>query len=397
MSQDRAASILGPILRTNEFLGVGPFVRPVETKGHYKHSRRFMRYIRFASFMVKFWWFRGLGLFTMKYFFARSYFRAGVSDFGRNTVATVGLLLLSRKLTEVNQVIVLSDSFSHREESRKWVSRLVSRMNMLVWGYVSLRIFLDIATFYSENLMPVFMESEMFIDPAGVPPNMYPLILCYAFVDMMFNRLITSVALLLNQVTYIVFNFLAFTKFSNFDSDIRDCLRNRGGPNHIWRLRLLHADLCQLIIFMDDLFSPLALLLHGGVVAGYCTETLRFIQRYERGLDISESWLTFFTFALNMTYLLTMISITTASTSKLCESPKRSMRIVHDLLQNYGAGFANMTAGSQQIRLLLSQMQVKYVQMTAWRFYKLDRAALMTTLGASVTYVSVVVQSSTAD
>ena len=46
-----------------------------------------------------------------------------------------------------------------------------------------------------------------------------------------------------------------------------------------------------------------------------------------------------------------------------------------------------------QIRLLLSQMNVKDVQMTAWKFYSLDRSALMKTFASVVTYVSLVVES----
>lgn len=292
--------------------------------------------------MVKFWWFRGLCLFVMKYFFARSHFRAGVSDFGRNTVAAACLMHLYKNLRKMNEAIATFDKLPHRgevqteihstgnafsllhiyrrklyhrsrddytdhyfsaEDSGKWLTRLVFRMNICVWMYVTLRMCIDVATFFTEDMLAVFIRSELFLDPARIPPRAYPFLLLYVFVDRLLNRLISSVGLLLNPVTYIAFNFvsslraayyaefvvydntsavrysqLTFIKFRKFDGDALQCLRKRGSAEEIKKLRLSHADLCQLVIFMDEIYSPLAVFFHGGVVAGYCTETLRFIQ-----------------------------------------------------------------------------------------------------------------------
>lgn len=71
---------------------------------------------------------------------------------------------------------------------------------------------------------------------------------------------------------------LIYIKFSKLDSDIRHCLDNHAAPSEISKWRLIHADLCQIILFMDDIYAPLAIFFHGGVVAGFCGETIRFIE-----------------------------------------------------------------------------------------------------------------------
>ena len=67
-------------------------------------------------------------------------------------------------------------------------------------------------------------------------------------------------------------------KFQKLNKDIRKCLNDEPTPVRIRKLRLIHADLCQIVTLMDNIFSPLALFFHGGVVAGFCGETIRFIE-----------------------------------------------------------------------------------------------------------------------
>ncbi|XP_003746805.1 uncharacterized protein LOC100907580 [Galendromus occidentalis] len=161
-------------------------------------------------------------------------------------------------------------------------------------------------------------------------------------------------------------------------------------PHKIRDLRLLHADLCQIIMYVDSIFAPLAIFFHGGTVAGFCGETIRLIERYSKGVDSSES-LSLTSVVLSLAFLVIVIPLVTISTAEICDCPRKSIQAVNKLLQEQGT--LDVAAGTHQIRLFLSQMYVKDVQMTAWRFYKLDRAALMTTYGASVSYVSLVLQS----
>ena len=78
----------------------------------------YMRYNRVAKFMVKIWWVKGVIWFVMKYFFARTYFRAGVSDFGRNTVAAFGQFQVYGNLKKINEALVIFDKFPHSGESQ---------------------------------------------------------------------------------------------------------------------------------------------------------------------------------------------------------------------------------------------------------------------------------------
>lgn len=71
---------------------------------------------------------------------------------------------------------------------------------------------------------------------------------------------------------------LMHIKFLKLDRDIRQAVKNRATPAEIQNLRLNHADLCQIVTFMDDIFAPLAVFFHGGTVAGFCGETIRFIE-----------------------------------------------------------------------------------------------------------------------
>lgn len=125
----------------------------------------------------------------------------------------------------------------------------------------------------------------------------------------------------------------------------------------------------------------------------------------------------------NLSYMVVTLFWMTYSAALLCECNERSRHIVnsfevvdkgptcrafvHEVRQG---GHSNDLANdlhpvtlrfvtvclispccSHQIRLLLSQMN-QAVVFTAWRFYKLDRASILQTFGACITYVSLFVQ-----
>ncbi|OQR73805.1 hypothetical protein BIW11_09509 [Tropilaelaps mercedesae] len=92
----------------------------------------------------------------------------------------------------------------------------------------------------------------------------------------------------------------------------------------------------------------------------------------------------------NMSFMVIATLLITYSAALLCECKDRSRYFVNSLeLPDDGP---RSRAVAHEVRLLLSQMS-RQVEMTAWRFYKLNRGAILQTIGACITYVSLVVQS----
>ncbi|OQR79644.1 hypothetical protein BIW11_05586, partial [Tropilaelaps mercedesae] len=177
-------------------------------------------------------------------------------------------------------------------------------------------------------------------------------------------------------------------KFRKLDEDISSLASTTSiDPLKLRDLRLRHAELCDLIIYLDDIFSPIAIFWHGSVVLGLCSESVGLIQRFSEPAGIS--LLTMLHFTSNAMYIVGNLGFVTVSTSLVCECKDRSEHIVRHLLSQPQA---YLVASSHQARLFATQMRIENVQMTAFRFYNLNRSAFMTVLGASVTYVSFVAQ-----
>ncbi|KAL3193750.1 hypothetical protein MRX96_000049 [Rhipicephalus microplus] len=98
-------------------------------------------------------------------------------------------------------------------------------------------------------------------------------------------------------------------------------------------------------------------------------------------------------FMLDMLYMLVCFVVVSFSAAAVCEAHDDSLPQVNRL-----AAAHCMTASVpnqeflEQAFLLMSQMQTRNVSLTAWNFYELNRAALVTTAGAVATYVLVVLQ-----
>ncbi|XP_022707452.1 uncharacterized protein LOC111271127 [Varroa jacobsoni] len=244
-------------------------------------------------------------------------------------------------------------------------------------------------------------------------------------------------------------------KFRKFDEDILCCSSQEFVDPFVLRnLRLRHAELCDLVIYLDDIFSPLAIFWHGSVVAGYCSESINLIQvssiqrlykelvllipiKFSGGRGAGISLLSKMHFLLNFIYIITNLGLVTIATSLVCECKDRSEHVVRNMLfrpQAHRRAAAHQVTGFDltknramriketlpkpfrtvlahdkpgtnncfrsrddtvfpgQMRLLATQMAVENVQMTAFRFYSLNRSAFMTVMGAAVTYVSFVAQ-----
>ncbi|KAL1424971.1 hypothetical protein MTO96_019622 [Rhipicephalus appendiculatus] len=98
-------------------------------------------------------------------------------------------------------------------------------------------------------------------------------------------------------------------------------------------------------------------------------------------------------FTLDMAYMLVCFVVVSFSAAAVCEAHDDSLPQVNRLAAVHCA-MAPVPDQEflEQASLLMSQMQTRDVSLTAWKFYELNRAALVTTGGAVATYVVVVLQ-----
>ncbi|KAK8770600.1 hypothetical protein V5799_012935 [Amblyomma americanum] len=97
-------------------------------------------------------------------------------------------------------------------------------------------------------------------------------------------------------------------------------------------------------------------------------------------------------FSFDMLYMLVCFIIVSFSAAAVCEAHDDSLPRVNRMVAAHCATPAPDSEFLEQAFLLASQMQTRDVSLTAWKFYDLNRAALVTTGGAIATYVVVVLQ-----
>ncbi|XP_065298561.1 uncharacterized protein [Dermacentor albipictus] len=98
-------------------------------------------------------------------------------------------------------------------------------------------------------------------------------------------------------------------------------------------------------------------------------------------------------FTLDIVYMLVGFVVVSFSAAAVCKAYDDSLPQVNHLAAVHCAvAPVPNQAFLEQASLLMSQMQTRDVSLTAWKFYELNRAALVTTGGAVATYVVVVLQ-----
>ncbi|XP_028966838.1 uncharacterized protein LOC114828128 [Galendromus occidentalis] len=378
--RSQAVDILWPLFKSLHVVGAGPFRRHVD--GTYEGSMRQKPLQKLANSIGRFMLVRFMAVGVLRFFFARHLVGAAASDVVRAVCSVTALSVLNANLEKLHSVILVIDEAPTRAYRNASLCKLAKFWLASLWIYVGYRFTLDVVTFFVDDRLTLYLETDLFIPFGVLPPFLIPPMYVVAISDILINRIFVTGALAFSITLNFLLNMLFDSKVQHFDEELR---RLSDGDEYVLdgnqalELRMRHAKLCQYAQISDDIFSLQNLVWHAVCVALACAESAASVQMMRRNFQL----LRFLGTLGNLVIMVVLMVANTGSAAIVCECRDRSRVFVNCLQSRTGAG----SPVSHQV----SQMDQR-VQLTAWKMYKLDRAAIMTTLGACVTYVSLVIQ-----
>ncbi|EEC18322.1 hypothetical protein IscW_ISCW023798 [Ixodes scapularis] len=277
------------------------------------------------------------------------------------------------------------DHVTDRSLSYGKLSSFTSVYTIGIWLYILVRLILDVANLFTTVGFKGYMEQWLLVDT--IPGSLTFAVYIIAVPDTVIRRLILSGPTIFMISFYSQLMWVIVSQFNSFHCTLkRKCTGSRNfGSDRLRQLRIRHADLCLLVQDVDDIMSPLAFLWHAMMVLGACAEATHLLQ-----LKISEDAWAIVHISLDLAYMLVFFGIVSFSSAAVCQAYNATLNYVN--LMSARMSQVDDAEFARQALLLMSQMQSISVSVTAWKFYDMNRAALITTLGAVVTYVVVVFQ-----
>ncbi|CAN8030825.1 unnamed protein product [Ixodes persulcatus] len=278
-----------------------------------------------------------------------------------------------------------ADNATNRSLSYGKLPSFTSVYTIGVWFYILVRLILDVANLFTTVGFKGYTEQWLLVD--NMPGFLTFAVYTIAVPDTVIRRLILSGPTIFMISFYSQIMWVIASQFNSFHCTLkRKCTDTRNfGSDRLRQLRIRHADLCLLVQDVDDIMSPLAFLWHAMMVLGACAEATHLLQ-----LKISEDAWAIAHVSLDLAYMVIFFSIVSFSTAAVCQAYNATLNDVN--LMSARMSQVDDAEFARQALLLMSQMQSISVSVTAWKFYDMNRAALITTLGAVVTYVVVVFQ-----
>lgn len=375
------------ILAAMQFYGMGPF-EPTKLNSQIKTPRRSLFNLSARSIVP---WIVSVFCFVrllMKLFLTF----AGAGKVGE---AAVGLLRGFASLTALTRFLVyrrhlcqffyrldkIDDSVIPSTKLRFYTSAYT----LTIWVYILVRIVADLVELFVPGNLSKYVQDELAL--RAVPRSLESVFYFIGFADKLILRISIS-----GTTTFLISSFsqlawLVAHKFRAFDVALKKyCATERGvGLAGLRHLRMQHAQISLLVQDMENIYSPVTLMWHAMMVLGCCGEATHLLQ-----LKASEHVIVKTQISLDLFYLISLLILVSHAGAAVCEGHSSSLLEVNRLAATDPN--AEDPEFSAQAFLLMSQMQATDVSLTAWKFYDLNRAALITTGGATATYVAIVLQ-----